>query len=282
MAARGRATIASTGADARQSSSSALRGGWQYVRWGRHDARPAMTVPPLTTPMSGACRTQRVALGDGRRTWTVVDREHRVVEAAEEYPEYLRMLGRSPNTVKSYARALGLWWQFLDAYELAWDAVTIEDLSRFLGWLRSGDEPGLASIERRPARLARARWRRACRRSARCIATTTSTASRRPRVSTSVSDAKTGLICSEEVIMHIIERRLWKRRGGPLTPSLAPRGSLIGPGRESTSARSRRRSMSARSRFQPVAVDERVRRLSRLAVPPRSRGRRPRVCQPVV
>ena len=107
----------------------------------------------LITSPGVVCRTQRVVLGDGRRTWTVVDREHRVVEAAEEYLEYLRMLGRSPNTVKSYARALALWWQFLDVYELAWDAVTIEDLGRFLGWLRSGDEPGLASIERRPARF---------------------------------------------------------------------------------------------------------------------------------
>jgi integrase len=103
--------------------------------------------------MTGACRTQRVVLGEGERTWTVVDREHRVVAAAEEYLEYLRMLGRSPNTVKSYARALALWWEFLAVYELAWDAVTIEDLARFLGWLRSGDETGLASIERRPARF---------------------------------------------------------------------------------------------------------------------------------
>jgi integrase len=107
----------------------------------------------LITSPGVVCRTQRVVLGDGRRTWTVVDREHRVVEAAEEYLEYLRMLGRSPNTVKSYARALALWWQFLDVYELVWDAVTIEDLGRFLGWLRSGDEPGLASIQRRPARF---------------------------------------------------------------------------------------------------------------------------------
>jgi integrase len=103
--------------------------------------------------MTGACRTQRLVLPGGERTWTVLDGDHRVVAAAEEYLEYLRMLGRSPNTVKSYARALALWWQFLDVYELAWDAVTIEDLGRFLGWLRSGDEPGLASIERRPARF---------------------------------------------------------------------------------------------------------------------------------
>lgn len=83
----------------------------------------------------------------------MLDGGHRVVEPAEEYLEYLRMLGRSPNTVKSYARALALWWEFLAVYELAWDGVMVEDLGRFLGWLRSGDGPGLASIEHRPARF---------------------------------------------------------------------------------------------------------------------------------
>ncbi len=100
-----------------------------------------------------SARVQGVLTPAGERTWTVLGGDHRVVSAAEEYLEYLRMLGRSPNTVKSYARALALWWQFLDAYELTWDAVRIEDLGRFLGWLRSGDEPGVASIERRPARF---------------------------------------------------------------------------------------------------------------------------------
>ena len=36
-------------------------------------------------------------------------------EPAEEYLEYLRAQQVSPNTVKSYARALALWWQFLEA-----------------------------------------------------------------------------------------------------------------------------------------------------------------------
>jgi site-specific recombinase XerD len=107
----------------------------------------------LTIPGSGGSRTQRVVLPDGERTWTVLDGDHCVVEAAEQYLEYLRMLGRSPNTVKSYARALALWWQFLATHELAWDAVTVEDLGRFLGWLRTGNSLALASIERRSARF---------------------------------------------------------------------------------------------------------------------------------
>jgi Phage integrase, N-terminal SAM-like domain len=94
-------------------------------------------------------------LSGGERTWTVLDGEHRAVEPAEQYLEHLRMLGRSPNTVKSYARAraLALWWEFLAAYALAWGRVTVEDFGRFNGWLRTGDWSAVTSIERRPARF---------------------------------------------------------------------------------------------------------------------------------
>jgi len=112
-----------------------------------------MADPALTTTPVRGCRTQRVQLPGAERTWTVVDVEHRVVEPAEQFLEYERMLARSPNTVKSYARALALWWQFLTIYELPWDAVKVEDLGRFLGWLRTGDSPALVSIERRSARF---------------------------------------------------------------------------------------------------------------------------------
>jgi hypothetical protein len=40
-------------------------------------------------------------LPDGQRTWTVLDADHRVVEPAEQYLEYLRIRGRgdSPTMV---------------------------------------------------------------------------------------------------------------------------------------------------------------------------------------
>ncbi len=79
--------------------------------------------------------------------------DHRMVEPAEEYLEYLRAQQASPNTVKSYARALALWWQYLDAFGRRWDAVTLEEFGAFLTWLRTGDEPEVVSIERRPARF---------------------------------------------------------------------------------------------------------------------------------
>jgi integrase len=110
----------------------------------------------MTTASGEVCcyRSQRLTLSSGERTWTVLGRDHRLVEPAEGYLEYLRAQQASPNTVKSYARALALWWQYLDVFGLRWDAVTVENFGVFLTWLRTGDGPEVASIERRPARFA--------------------------------------------------------------------------------------------------------------------------------
>jgi integrase len=115
-----------------------------------------VTVRGVTTATvgTGSCRAQGLTLPSGERTWTVLGAGHRVVGPAEEYLEYLRAQQVSPNTVKSYARALALWWQFLELFGLDWDAVTLENFGAFLTWLRTGDEPGVVSIERRPARFA--------------------------------------------------------------------------------------------------------------------------------
>ena len=112
-----------------------------------------ITVRCMTTATvaMGSCRAQRLTLASGERTWTVLGADHRVVGPTEEYLEYLRAQQASPNTVKSYARGLALWWQYLDGFGLRWDAVTLENFGSFLIWLRTGDEPGVVSIERRPA-----------------------------------------------------------------------------------------------------------------------------------
>lgn len=103
---------------------------------------------------AGACRVQRLRLPGGERTWTVVGADHRVVGPAEEFLEYLRSQRFSPNTVKSYARALSLWWTYLGVFGLRWEAVTLEDFGAFLTWLRSGDDPDVVPIQPRPVRFA--------------------------------------------------------------------------------------------------------------------------------
>lgn len=54
----------------------------------------------------------------------------------EQYLEYLRSTEASPNTVKSYARGLALWWSFLEGRAQEWDAVGVTDLGTFVGQLR--------------------------------------------------------------------------------------------------------------------------------------------------
>ena len=104
--------------------------------------------------VSGECRVQRLVLAGGERLWTVLGGDHRPVGPAEEFLEYLRVQRVSSNTVKSYAHALALWWQYLQVLGLSWDAVTLEAVGGFLAWLRTGDGPRVVSIEQRPARFA--------------------------------------------------------------------------------------------------------------------------------
>jgi len=113
----------------------------------------AGTLQDVTTG-DGECRTQRLALPGGAATWTVLGSDYRVVGPAEEFLEYLRVQGTSPNTVKSYARALALWWTYLAVFGLAWNELTLADVGGFLAWLRSGDGPQVVSIEPRPAGIA--------------------------------------------------------------------------------------------------------------------------------
>jgi hypothetical protein len=46
-----------------------------------------VTTADVTTCSSVGCRTQRVVLWAGERTWTVLDGDHRVVEPAEQHLE---------------------------------------------------------------------------------------------------------------------------------------------------------------------------------------------------
>jgi integrase len=112
----------------------------------------AFTLQHVTF-IDGECRTQRVVLPGGVATWTVLGPDLGVVGPAEEFLEFLRVQGSSPNTVKSYARALALWWTYLSLFGLAWDVLTLSDVGGFLSWLRSGDGPAIVPISPREARF---------------------------------------------------------------------------------------------------------------------------------
>jgi integrase/recombinase XerD len=70
-------------------------------------------------------------------SWTVLDGDGVPVGPAESYLAYLAALERSPNTVRAYALSLKLWFEFLDAVGVDWARAGVEDVSRFVSWLRA-------------------------------------------------------------------------------------------------------------------------------------------------
>lgn len=81
-------------------------------------------------------RVQRVEMPFGDpRSWTVTE-DGSVVEPAESFLAHLHAVERSPNTVKAYAHDLRDWFEFLDQHGLVWSVVRLEDVGRFVAWLR--------------------------------------------------------------------------------------------------------------------------------------------------
>jgi site-specific recombinase XerD len=91
-------------------------------------------------------RVQRIEVPGGERTWTVLDPSGAIVREAEQVLEFMRSVQRSPNTIKSYARGLSLWWTFLERGGRRWDEVGAQDFADYLTWLRTGLGPQVAAL----------------------------------------------------------------------------------------------------------------------------------------
>src|SRR3974390_3722134 len=91
-------------------------------------------------------------LPGGDRTWTVLGVDHRPVGSAEEFLEHLRVTGSSPHTVRAYAKALQLWWRYLEPDGRDWAGADVPALAGFVTWLREGTPPGVVLLD--PAQAA--------------------------------------------------------------------------------------------------------------------------------
>lgn len=85
-------------------------------------------------------RVQRLVMPSSlEASWTVTD-DGLPVPAIEAYLAYLAALERSPNTVRAYAISLKFWFEFCARRGVAWDGAEVEDVARFVAWLRSPAE----------------------------------------------------------------------------------------------------------------------------------------------
>ncbi|NJM19126.1 MAG: site-specific integrase, partial [Richelia sp. SL_2_1] len=78
--------------------------------------------------------------------WIVLDDDYLPVKPIQKYLHYLECVGRSPNTIQTYAYNLKLFWEFLRDSKLDWLEVNLEELSNFIHWLRNPSK-NVLSIE---------------------------------------------------------------------------------------------------------------------------------------
>ena len=84
-----------------------------------------MMVQRVVMPVSGAV------------SWTVLGGDGAPVEPIEFYLSYLAGLERSPNTQRAYASSLKLWFEYLEGAGRSWSEVGVDDVARFVSWLRA-------------------------------------------------------------------------------------------------------------------------------------------------
>jgi integrase/recombinase XerD len=85
--------------------------------------------------MTSVVRVQRVLMSSGVESATVV-RDGEVVDCVDRFLAHLTAIERSPNSVRAYAHDLRDFVAFLDSRCTAWDVVCLEDIGRFVAWLR--------------------------------------------------------------------------------------------------------------------------------------------------
>ncbi|WP_285488075.1 site-specific integrase [Amycolatopsis taiwanensis] len=83
--------------------------------------------------------------------WATILASGLVVDPVDRFLAHLTAIDRSPNTVRAYAHDLRDYFEFLQCRGLQWDRVSLEDLGRFVTWLRL---PG----EARDGRVATLPW----------------------------------------------------------------------------------------------------------------------------
>jgi integrase/recombinase XerD len=71
-----------------------------------------------------------------QKRYVVIDDEGELVEPIVRFLKYLDRIGSARQTLRSYAHSLKQYWDYLTQQHLDWRQVTLDDLSRFILWLK--------------------------------------------------------------------------------------------------------------------------------------------------
>ncbi len=81
-------------------------------------------------------RVVEVETPNHQKRYVVINDTGEIVDPIVRYLKYLDRLGSARQTLRSYASALRLYWDFLGQQHLDWQQVTLDDLSQFVLWLK--------------------------------------------------------------------------------------------------------------------------------------------------
>jgi integrase/recombinase XerD len=81
-------------------------------------------------------RVVEVETQDHKVRYVVIDGDGKLVGPIVQYLKYLDRISSARQTLRSYAAALRQYWEFLSQEQLDWQHVTLDDLSRFVLWLK--------------------------------------------------------------------------------------------------------------------------------------------------
>lgn len=86
-------------------------------------------------------RAAKTRSPSGSLSWTVVDDTGIPIEVVDQYVLWLKVNGRSVNTLRAYAHHLALLFRWLLAHRTNWAEVTFDQLAAFMTDLASGRPP---------------------------------------------------------------------------------------------------------------------------------------------
>ena len=107
----------------------------------------------MTTAGSGIRVQKARKPGSGRPMWLVLGEDCLPIQPVDEFLTFHDVTGSSPNTIRSYAHHLKLYWKYLTEAELDWRAATLQHVIDFVAWLRWGSPPDSASRKGHSQRL---------------------------------------------------------------------------------------------------------------------------------
>jgi integrase len=91
-------------------------------------------------------KVQRIKISDISYSWLVLGNDLLPIKPIQEYIRFLDNLARSPNTLRSYANHLKLYWEYLCLINKDWKDVKLTDFADFLSWLRLTHSDNVISL----------------------------------------------------------------------------------------------------------------------------------------